>query len=95
MVAPILVKHEVAQPIEDRDAVQLLDGLDDVGVVAHHQVCAGFHNLPGHEALVPVRDGVGLRPPVGQYDQHIHLRADGVHRHFQVFLVQAGDAGVF
>ena len=70
----VVIEGEVADAVEDHLPLVPLDRLEDVGVVAQHQVGAG---IDGRIAYVPLVgrevDGREGKAPVERCDRDVHL----------------------
>ena len=95
VVARPLVEDEITQPVKDLHAIDLLHCLDDVGVVAHHEISACLDGLLGQPALRPVRCRRILRPPVRHGDNDIGDLAGSGNGAAQVVLIEDGNARTF
>jgi hypothetical protein len=77
-----LIRQEIAERVEDdRVAIVLgdvgLDGLQDVGMGADEDGCAGFHEFMGEVGVFGARGGGVFDAPVDGEDEEVALGAGG------------------
>ena len=68
---PILIEDEIPKPIKHLHPINLLDGLDNMRVVADHQVRPGINSQAGQVTLGPIGLRDFFRTPMRQNDHHI------------------------